>query len=157
MTLPKLAVASIFYAAIILAGTAQSLIFNTWDLFHLRLPKYYINPTLLSGVLLLYDRPMFFETRKIEIREKGQTEFRALEFDLRRGPFETYVQRRLFRFATNELGCGCDSKAAFEILYCDSTLITLKDLDVQDVRLRFFPLIWDAPERVFEHRCDDAR
>lgn len=152
----KFSIAAILYVGIIVAGTAPSLVHNTWHLINRRLPEYYINPLFLSGALLLFDRPMFFETRRIEVRENGQSEFKTLDFDLRSGPFETYVQRRLFRFATNELNCGCDRNVAFEIIYCQSTLDSLSHLDVGDIRIRFTPLIWNSPERVYGHRCKDA-
>lgn len=142
------------FALVIFAFASKSLVHNTWDLLHLRLPKYYVNASLLSGTLLLYDRPMFFESRQIEIREKGKEESQLLEYDLSVSGFNSYLHRRLFRFATNEFNCGIDSKAAFQYLFCRPELEILKNRNIEEVIVHFTPHWNSGQARSFQNRCD---
>ncbi len=143
----------LLFAAIIVGFAGQGLILNTWDLLHLRLPQYFINPSLLSGTLLLYDRPMFFESRHIDIKEAGEPLVKTVDYDLHTDGFDSYLQRRLFRFATNETQCGGDCDAAFEQLFCKSPLLVLREKKIETVSVRFTPHIRSGRERVFHHLC----
>ncbi len=141
------------YTLLIFGFAAKGLFFNTIDLLHLRLPRYYINSSLLSGALLLYDRSMFFETRRLEVKEVGNSQITILDYDLSDSGYESYLKRRLFRFATNENNCGGDREAAFQILFCKSTLEIVKKRKIDEVTIRFQPHLISGSERVFKYQC----
>ena len=147
-------VSFILYAGLILGFASKSLVLNTWDLLNQRLPKYYVNASHLSGALLLYDRPMFFESRQIEIKGKNNSSISVLDYDLNDSKYESYLQRRLYRFATNELNCGGNQQAAFQMLFCQGTLEILKNKSVEEVTIRFIPNMLSGKERVFHYRCN---
>lgn len=143
----------LFYSAIILFFSGKTLVLNTWDLINLKLPQYYINPFLLSGTLLLYDRPMFFETRTLGVKERGKPDITTMEYDLRTKGYQSYLQRRLFRFATNENSCGGDSRAAIEDVFCKSKLEILKDKKIDEITISFEPHLKAGRQRTFHHVC----
>lgn len=142
-----------FYAALILGFSGKSVLFNTWDLLQQKLPQYHVNATLLSGTLLLYDRPMFFESRQIEIKEQGSAETQVMAYDLKSSAYQSYVERRLFRMATNEFPCGGNREVAFEELFCRGNLNVLKGKSVESVTVRFTPHLSSGHERIFTHEC----
>lgn len=149
----KTKVLPILFSLLVVGFASQSLILNTWDILHLRLPDYYVNPSFLMGTLLLYDRPMFFETRRLEVKEKNAPNIETLEYDMQTPGYNTYLERRLYRFATNETNCGGDSAVAFQELFCRPKLQILKDKKIEEVTVRFTSHVRAEREKVFHHEC----
>lgn len=145
------------YALIIVGFAAPSIGMNAWGLLRLERPRYYINRLFLSGTLLLYDRPMFFESRKIELRLDAGKADETLDYNLQASFYQSYLERRLFRFATNETKCGVNQGAAFESLFCESGISSLKDKKIDSVTVRFTPHLKSGSERTFEHECRRER
>lgn len=141
------------YILIVSIFSGASILFNSWRLLHLETPRYFVNPTFLSGTLLLYDRPMFFESREIEVQEHGMERKTKLAYNLEIPGYNSYLHRRLFRFATDEFHCGIDQAKAFRYLFCESRLKILDSKTIDNVIVNFTPHLNPSSGRTFHQSC----
>lgn len=142
----------IFLCCLVFTLSLPGIFLNINNILHKKKTNYFRNAFLMSGTLLLYDRAMFFETRKIKVITKDGVEM-TFPFDLSIDGYNSYVSRRVYRMSTSEFPCGILMERAFDEIFCKNQIKILKMINIHKISVEFVSTIKPGYKRIFSHEC----